>query len=222
MTEVEAQEYPKELECSICNDLYVRPVTLLCQHTYCRNCITDYHKRQSGPQVDDEGYQVFVSSKDRNPKCPLCRCTIVIPPNDNSNIRDLIQRTYGHMLEQRTEQLRKDDAKADMKDQIKEELRREMFNALLDETVDTREGGLIHIDDNVHEPDMVYHSPYVTVEDRSDSWSTIVQRYKYKVCLIVVLCLIVMKMVFKLGDEWFKTLTSAIYMIYVCWIFIGL
>jgi hypothetical protein len=109
-----------------------------------------------------------------------------------------------------------------MKDQIKEELRREMFNALLDETVDTREGGVMYIDGNIRETDMVYHSPYVTVEDRPDSWSTIVQRYKYKACLIVALCLIGIKIVFKLGDEWFKTLTSATYMIYVCWILIGL
>ena len=161
------REYPEQFECSICNDLFVCPVTLLCQHTFCRDCISTYHQKQSQPEVDDDGFQVWTNKKDRNPKCPLCRCAIVIPPNDNNVLKDFIRSNYQEKYESRVEQQQKDQIKNDMKKEIKDELRKEMFNALLDETIETRSDGLINIQDQendiVHEGITRYTSPYVTI-----------------------------------------------------------
>ncbi len=213
--EPDIREYPEQFECSICNDLFVCPVTLLCQHTYCRDCIATYHKKQSQPGVDDDGFQVYVSKKDRNPKCPLCRCAIVIPPNDNAVLKDFIQNTYQEKYESRVEQLQKDRIKNDMKDAVKDELRKEMFNALLDETIETRSDGLINIQDQendvVHEGITRYASPYVTIDTPPARWIDLFIKYFYRIVLIYVLVSCVPK-VFSSTQNW---VTKSGYIIYL-------
>lgn len=49
------------LKCSICLDIFVEPITFICQHSFCTNCIIGI----------------------KNNKCPLCKHLIVIPLQRN-------------------------------------------------------------------------------------------------------------------------------------------
>jgi len=46
----------KDLECSICLEIFKLPIVLLCGHTFCKKCI-EFQKKNSS-------------------KCPLCRTQI--------------------------------------------------------------------------------------------------------------------------------------------------
>ena len=50
-------DHSEELKCILCFDLFTKPVTLICGHTFCDDCIT--------------------ASLDRQPKCPLCKHPII-------------------------------------------------------------------------------------------------------------------------------------------------
>lgn len=154
-------EIDKELECAICHDLLVAPVTLMCQHTFCRLCIKSYADQKSKGDVGNDGYQVYVSRKDKNAKCPMCRCTVVIPPNDNFVLKDIIEGKYPEQYRLRYENFHKKGLlKLSIRDQIKDEIRTEVFNGVVDDAVH----------ENIDAPSGV--SPYVNIPDSNRHWIT--------------------------------------------------
>lgn len=128
-------EVSKDFECSICQDLLIQPVTLPCQHTFCRSCIKSYVVQQSKDNVSEDGFQRCRPRNERNPKCPLCRCTIAIPPNDNFILKRLIEEKYPELSNERCEQAKRDLLKLDIRSQIEDEIRNEVFGAFVDEAV---------------------------------------------------------------------------------------
>jgi hypothetical protein len=104
-------------DCSICHSLFVQPVTLLCQHTYCRQCIKIHYDK--------------AKSTKKTPTCPLCNCGIIIPPNDNNLLVDIINLNYEDEYKERVEQAKKDDIKSDIKEEVKNELRKDLFSSLM-------------------------------------------------------------------------------------------
>ena len=200
MDEIPKDEIPKneilndethEIQCTICQNILVRPVTLLCQHTFCRECIETYVDKATKDETDEEGFQIF---KDRIARCPLCKCAIVIPPNDNFVLCDLLEKHYSHeyqkALMERAEKCKKE--------KVKNRLRKELFNALVEETV----GGNNHNQNNHNQFDhnqfnstqnnhnptpsnpirtirLYYDSPY------TDTWlSRFIEKYKYLVGML--------------------------------------
>lgn len=59
--------------CAICHFLIVDPVTLMCQHTFCRHCMI----------------------RVRPPACPVCRLSCFVPYVKNNLIEDAIIREVG-------------------------------------------------------------------------------------------------------------------------------
>ncbi|XP_067672440.1 tripartite motif-containing protein 2-like isoform X2 [Haliotis asinina] len=58
------------LTCAICSDVYTDPATLACQHTFCRECLTQF--TQTRPDA----------IKDKSIPCPFCRRHTKVPqPN---------------------------------------------------------------------------------------------------------------------------------------------
>ena len=58
-----------DLQCVICHDIFDRPTTLLCGHTYCMGCIFDY--------------------LEENPSCPTCKAFVA---NNNLKVNIAIQK----------------------------------------------------------------------------------------------------------------------------------
>ena len=115
----ESIEIDPSYECSICHSLFVKPVTLLCQHTYCRQCIKNH-------------YDATKASK-KTPTCPMCNCGIIIPPNDNNLLVDIINLNHSDQYKERIEESKKDVIKSEIKEDVKNELRRELFNSVMND-----------------------------------------------------------------------------------------
>ncbi|XP_043542140.1 tripartite motif-containing protein 65-like [Chiloscyllium plagiosum] len=64
-------EIQKELQCSICLDVFRSPVTTECGHTFCSHCISKYWDRESSGSYS----------------CPECRCEFPKRPQLAKNIR---------------------------------------------------------------------------------------------------------------------------------------
>ena len=202
-----------EIQCTICQNILVRPVTLLCQHTFCRECIETYVDKVTKDETDEEGFQVF---KDRIVRCPLCKCVIVVPPNDNFVLCDLLEKHYSHeyqkALMERAEKCKKE--------KVKNRLRKELFNALVEETVVGNNHNQFNpnqFNPNRTNPNrtnpirtirLYYDSPY------TDTWlSRFVEKYKYLV-----------GMLFMVGFGWivWKSINNSVYVKSILfWVFMA-
>ncbi|XP_040180991.1 E3 ubiquitin-protein ligase TRIM21-like [Rana temporaria] len=71
----------KELECSICLDIYMDPVTLKCGHNFCRDCIS----RALDTQEGSGGYS-----------CPECRQKVWDRPalQGNTTLRNIVENFF--------------------------------------------------------------------------------------------------------------------------------
>lgn len=133
---ISEEEVDGELECPVCHELLICPVTLMCQHTFCRLCVKTYVKQQVNAQSNDSDHGIYTAPTDRNAKCPICRCTIVIPPNDNYTLKSILEAKYPDLYHARLENFHKKGLlKLDIRDQIEDEIRNEIFNGIIDNVV---------------------------------------------------------------------------------------
>lgn len=96
-----SQDLVKELECSVCHNTLNSPVTLICQHTFCRHCVG------------------------RVNKCPLCRTNVVTPPIVNSVMETVVVSTVG-IDEYKRRQMEIKEESDDIKKE--DDIRRQVFN----------------------------------------------------------------------------------------------
>lgn len=164
---VEPEEYDKCYECPVCYDLLVSPITLLCQHTFCKQCIKSYVKKQKEQEVDSQGFQIF---KDKHAKCPLCKCTIIVPVNENTVLIDIIKEKYPELYASRLEYAKKESMKEDLRSEVESELRRELFDGVLQAHVENNQFGT-NIGDNLQNTRVrATTSPYVNVGNTGSYW----------------------------------------------------
>lgn len=99
------------LTCKSCQQIYMDPITLFCQHTFCRQCLID--------------------NNDETFKCPECQVDIVLPPSNNFQLKHIIEKIYpeSHFTE-RQKQFNKKLAN-DLKLKRKYEIYKERFSAIM-------------------------------------------------------------------------------------------
>ena len=122
------------LTCSICKNLFTTPITLLCQHTFCRECLIEWQRRTINGIFDS--FLVNLSSRTLSltqlntfpVKCPECKMRIFIPPRKLQNFT--LQRIIEALVTNKVE-LQRFNIKYSLEDEIKEELRMELTNGVL-------------------------------------------------------------------------------------------
>ena len=62
----------KNYTCSICHDIFYKPVILFCQHTFCKSCIGNVQPK----------------------KCPLCKKSYILPIEYNRDIENMLLQLY--------------------------------------------------------------------------------------------------------------------------------
>lgn len=116
----EAKNLHQSLVCGICMDKFYHPVTLICQHTFCKSCL--------------------VQAKER--KCPVCQLRFVIPQEYNRIIENAVKVFFNEEWLERDEEARKERLKKDIRSTVEDELREELFeqvvNGQLEEFEDLR------------------------------------------------------------------------------------
>lgn len=65
----------KLLTCSCCNQIFMEPTTLFCQHTFCQSCI-------------------IMNNENDNLECPKCKESVVVPVACNFQLREIISKIY--------------------------------------------------------------------------------------------------------------------------------
>jgi len=88
--------YDKFLECRLCSRTYRHPKMLVCQHTFCADCLETHYEMDE----QDRPYR-FLLSHNRDLSCPCCRARTPLPSGgiwrlpDNflvANLTDVIRR----------------------------------------------------------------------------------------------------------------------------------
>jgi len=64
-------EFADEFECAICQEMYLKPHTLQCSHTFCKKCINHWCKEKKS--------------------CPTCRKNLTVQPIYNLSLDKVIQ-----------------------------------------------------------------------------------------------------------------------------------
>ena len=68
-----------KIQCSICLDMIIEPVTLLCGHNFCRICEATISKSEEGIK-----------------SCPLCRYNYVDEPRVNIVLHNILEEIIGN------------------------------------------------------------------------------------------------------------------------------
>ncbi|XP_060085799.1 tripartite motif-containing protein 59-like [Ylistrum balloti] len=77
---VNHQDLEEELSCLICLELYDDPVSLPCQHNFCRKCIHSHSQQESDLQLRVRGCQPRLF------QCPACRKSAELTDEDIDNL----------------------------------------------------------------------------------------------------------------------------------------
>lgn len=107
-------------QCVICTQILYDPVTILCQHTFCRHCLSEHMKKGSK-------------------KCPTCQKRFFLPAtNINYQMRDAINELMDKLytkeeIEKMTLDRTTENLKAELKDKVTAELRKELEDTVLDD-----------------------------------------------------------------------------------------
>ena len=142
-----------QLQCSICNEIYVFPTSINCGHTYCEDCIEGWRKKQA------------------NATCPICRADVVmLSPNQvlDGFIEKFIDNFFPEDAKgQRAELVKERKTKKDARAQepvLSAGTRRRILNLdSEDDTDDSWDGALaaLAVEPGMNEPDVVDFSRFL-------------------------------------------------------------
>lgn len=104
-----ADHLQQSLVCGICLDKMYQPCTILCQHTFCHECLVK-HKERS---------------------CPICKIKFVLPVEYNRIIDTASSIFFHNDWIERDEQYQHSVLRRDLKTKVEEQIRREIFEQVV-------------------------------------------------------------------------------------------
>lgn len=105
--EIKLEDIEDFLKCDVCKDILNEPKTLLCQHTFCANCL--------------------ISLKE----CPMCRLKLYLPKNSNNIFNNIISLLYGsEKVKELEEKNRKEKLEKELLPKVLNELNNNLNNTI--------------------------------------------------------------------------------------------
>jgi hypothetical protein len=105
--ELKLEDIEDFLKCDVCKDILNEPKTLLCQHTFCANCL--------------------ISLKE----CPMCRLKLYLPKNSNNIFNNIISLLYGsEKVKELEEKNRKEKLEKELLPKVLNELNNNLNNTI--------------------------------------------------------------------------------------------
>ena len=114
--------------CSICRELFYRPVTLICQHSYCYECLEEYYN-SDGIITDTTFPEIRYQSQKKN-KCPLCNIPYTLPPMENKMLSTLVEEKFPDEYQERRDYFENEKALEEKKEKMEQTMRQEIWNML--------------------------------------------------------------------------------------------
>jgi hypothetical protein len=109
--EIKLEDIEDFLKCDVCKDILNEPKTLLCQHTFCANCL--------------------ISLKE----CPMCRLKLYLPKNSNNIFNNIISLLYGsEKVKELEEKNRKEKLEKELLPKVLNELNNNLNNTISNNT----------------------------------------------------------------------------------------
>ena len=131
--ESESELENNEFSCSICKELLCEPLTLLCQHSYCFECISTYYNAKNDlPNMmtwqNDRWEQRNSRQSPSKDKCPLCKFPFTLPPKYNHEFEEVLKLQFPeeYSTRQRDVELKR------KKDKEHETMRKEVWNMIVE------------------------------------------------------------------------------------------
>jgi hypothetical protein len=105
--EIKLEDIEDFLKCDVCKDILNEPKTLLCQHTFCANCL--------------------ISLKE----CPMCRLKLYLPKESNNIFNNLIGLLYGsEKIKELEEKNRREKLEKELLPKVLNELNNNLNNTI--------------------------------------------------------------------------------------------
>jgi hypothetical protein len=124
----------EHLTCGICKSLFETPVTLLCQHTFCRECLVEWQRRTATSLLEQFGLSIDASSQDGqlnqlSNKCPVCKTRFFLPPKKmcNTVLQGIIETCV------KNRDYTRENLRNSLEDDVRNELRQELLGGVLNE-----------------------------------------------------------------------------------------
>lgn len=105
----------KILKCPICLDVFVNPTTLMCQHSFCRDCLINAHSR----------------------KCPYCNLSIIGPLIKNTKLELLTEKIFADKVKNKKEHLLQEMKIKEIKSDIEKKLKTDFYKFADKDIIDT-------------------------------------------------------------------------------------
>ena len=114
--------------CGICKELMYRPVTLLCQHSYCYKCLETYYMGDA--KIHDENFPDVVWYSNKKDKCPLCNIPYTLPPIDNTLLGEVLEHKFPEEYQARRQYVEHDSLVEEKKFEEDRQMRKEIWNSI--------------------------------------------------------------------------------------------
>jgi len=119
----------KYFTCGICSDILYKPYTLICQHTFCKDCLIHSKPVNHNNNYDED--IVYPAKSKRS--CPVCGLSFILHPTN----QNYLLTTYLDTLipEDLRLKLSREKLKESLELEVRNELKAEMFKALYEESL---------------------------------------------------------------------------------------
>ena len=114
--------------CGICRELMFRPVTLLCQHSYCYGCLETYY--YGDPSIPDANYPDIIYFSKKHDKCPVCNIPYTLPPLENTLMAEMLEQKFPEEYEKRRKYIQHEHLLEDKKFEEEQSIRKEIWNSI--------------------------------------------------------------------------------------------
>jgi len=141
-------------------DPFVEPVTLLCNHTFCRGCLVDVE----------------------NKRCPTCQLLFWVPPNNNYVLVDILKKVYGEEIYNKAVE---DSTKDKEKGELREKIEAEMWRGIAEQIIIDPHDGPRQFPMRVNAHDEVWQPPELTFIEKFER--TVVHHPIIAICIIVMI-----------------------------------
>jgi len=123
--------------CSICTDIFRKPMTLICQHTFCYDCLLQLEKPDRG--------SIHMMIVPKQYRCPTCRSRYIFPDSSKHNI--VIENFIQSQLDvSQIEERKFTIEKYEVFDRIQDEIRKEIMDTVLGDLSNDQELNLNNLD----------------------------------------------------------------------------